>query len=324
MKSPASLFDSLATWHQAPFEAVAAWLLDPEFVLTKQGVTQPLRESSVVVYRAMLNKFIKHVVLPDEESERPGIPWSGITQDELRAFLEKNRLTKGIRNRYLRLLERLFDHLVGLHICTENPARGLAIKAPSKSGENNEKTFWLSPGQQAALVEALPDGDGWKARRNRALIALAIGGGLKPSELLVLRLGGIGEVQADGSLYIEVPRTGAGRIHRTKVEAEHATFLRVWLLERAVYALPGDIVFPATDQGGTLHPATVYRHVSAVMKEAGIDPKLVKRRGARTLRNSFALRELAAGQSLEAVGEFLGHRSDRATAAYKALLKRSV
>ena len=47
-----SLFDSNQTWLTTPQEALVAWLLAPDFVTTKTGEQQPLRASSVVVYRA--------------------------------------------------------------------------------------------------------------------------------------------------------------------------------------------------------------------------------------------------------------------------------
>jgi integrase len=57
----------------------------------------------------------------------------------------------------------------------------------------------------------------------------------------------------------------------------------------------------------------VYRQTKATYERAQLP---VPRRGGRTLRNSFAVRELRAGVDIERVGEFLGHRLRRSTEYY--------
>lgn len=321
MSTPSpSLFDSDQTWLTAPQEALVAWLLAPDFVTTKTGEQQPLRASSVGVYRAMGCKFVREVLAG--EDGRLAKTWRDIETEDIRAFLARNELKRGIRNRYLRLLERLFDHLVAKGIVAGNPARGLAIREPSRSGQYNDKTQWLSEAQQAAVVAALPEPKGWKNARNRAIVATVLGGGLKVSEILTLTTGTVGPRQEDGSLYLDLYPGGAGRRHRTRVAAFAAAILTDWLATRAGLGIPGPLVFPARRVGGVLHPATVYRHVAAVLAEAGIDPDRVKRRGARTLRNTFAIEALEAGSPPALVGEYLGHRADRSTRYYTALVKK--
>lgn len=62
-----------------------------------------------------------------------------------------------------------------------------------------------------------------------------------------------------------------------------------------------------------LHKATVYRHVKATLERAGID---VERMGGRTLRNSFAVRELENGAPVELVKQYMGHHELRSTEKY--------
>lgn len=315
-----SLFDSGEAWLTAPQEALVAWLMAPDFVTTKAGVAQPLRASSVVVYRAMGNKFVREVLGGDNGS----LPktWRDIGTGDIHAFLAKNELKRGIRNRYLRLLERLFDHLMAKGIVPGNPARGLAIKEPSKSNQGHDKTQWLTEAQQEAVMAALPPPEGWKDARNRALIATVLGGGLKVSEVIKLTNGCVGARQEDGSLYIDVYPGGAGRRHRTRVAVFAAAILTEWMTTRKQLTIPGELLFPAKLAGGVLHPATLYRQVAAVLTEARIDPTLIRHRGARTLRNTFAIHELEEGKPPELVGEYLGHRADRSTRYYTALLRK--
>jgi integrase len=327
-KGTSSLFDDASSWSSAPLEALAAWLLSPTFVVTKQGVEQPLRASSAEVYRFMGSKFIRAVILGHPENEcdleSPGKAWSEVSADDIQAFLVGHDLKRGIRNRYVRLLERLYDHLAANGLVSHNPARGLAMKSPSKSNANHENTMWLNETEQAAVVRTLPDGEGWKAQRNRALIATVLGGGLKVSEVIEMRLPAIGPRQPDGSLYIEVQEVGAGRRHRTKVAPWAAGILTKWISVRAEFGLLGDLLFPAKPIGGLLHKATLYRQCAAALTEAGVNPAIIKRRGARTLRNTYAMRELSEGQPIELVGEYLGLRTDRSVEYYEDQLKRKI
>jgi integrase/recombinase XerD len=86
-----------------------------------------------------------------------------------------------------------------------------------------------------------------------------------------------------------------------------------WMKERIALDIPGPLLFPATLNGGRLDKATVYRQVKATFARAGIE---VSRQGGRTLRNTFAVRELKAGGGIELVGEFMGHRKRRSTEHY--------
>lgn len=317
-----SLLNAPNIWQSDPLAAFSAWLSMPDFVITKAGTTQPLRENSAKVYRFMGSKFIREVVLPATTGEQADHCWRSISAENIAQFLDKNNLKRGIRNRYVRLLERLFDHLTALRLTAGNPARGLAIKAPTASNQNHDRTMWLTNVQQDAVLAALPDGTGWKAQRNKALIATVLGGGVKVSEVIELTVDAIGARQEDGGLCIEVWPRGAGRRHRTKVSPTAAGILTAWISARDAFGVSGQTLFPAKLIGGHLHPATVYRKVAQVLSDAGIDPGTIKRRGARTLRNSFAVRELSDGQPLELVGEYLGHRADRSTRYYTQLLKK--
>ncbi|HEY8608180.1 MAG TPA: tyrosine-type recombinase/integrase [Noviherbaspirillum sp.] len=316
-----SLFDTPRIWNAAPTEAFAAWLVSDAFAVNRRGERQQLRDSSVRVYRAMFSKFAREVLVP--EDGRPPKQLPAVSADDIRRFLDTNALTKGIRHRYIKLLERTFDHLASIGMMEANPARGLAIRQPTRSGAGNEKTMWLSQAQQDAVLAALPSGEGWKAQRSRAMIAAVLGGGLKVSEVIRLPINSVGARQEDGSLLLDVYPAGAGRMHRTRVSAQVAGILAQWRATREGLPLPGKLLFPAGPTGGGLHPATVYRQVKAVLAEAGIPEDLVKRRGARTLRNSFAIRQLETGAAPALVGEYLGHRADRSTRYYTDLLPKN-
>lgn len=307
-----SLFDSDDAWNAEPIEAFTAWLLTPDFV-TRGGQAQPLRASSAYVYQAMGGKFIREVLIEGKRG------WSSISRDDVQQFLERGQLKAGIRNRYIRLLERLFDDLLSRGIARVNPARGLAVKG--LKAKSNDSTVWLSPDQEEAVLTSLSAGEDWRAQRNRAIVAMVLGGGVKVSELVKLKSSSIGLRQEDGSAWLTIQAVGAGRVHRTRLTPLAAKIIQVWLSTRTSYQAAGLLLFPTTPNGEPMHPSTVYRTVAAVLTDAGIDPAIIKRRGARTLRNTFAIRELSEGQAPALVGEYLGHRADRSTRRYTALAK---
>lgn len=93
-------------------------------------------------------------------------------------------MRKETQARYLRLTERLFAHLVELGAVTTNPASRVALTgAPKKQA--NEKTVWLSAGlerQVIATSSSVAINGPWRGMEgatDQALVALALGGGLR-------------------------------------------------------------------------------------------------------------------------------------------------
>lgn len=321
---PPSLFDTPDTWRDSPVEAFSAWLVSAEFSVNRRGEPQALRDSTARVYLAMFRAFAEQVLLDEDGAVKR--PLTEIDTEDIQAFLDGRDLQGSIRQRYVRLLERVFDRLASQGLVTSNPARGLAMKQPRTSTQGDDQTVWLTPDQSQAVMRALApaDGESWKARRNKVMQALVLGGGLKVSELVGLRISQVGTArQADGSIFIDVRPSGAGMWHRTRVTPFAAGLVLSWLELRKALSIPGDLLFPASPAGGVLSAATVYRHTAAVMATAGISTEQVKRRGTRTLRNSYAMDQLSAGNPPDLVGHHLGHRSDRGTRYYTELLAKT-
>ena len=320
MMKPSSLFDTPEAWRDAPLDALDAWLTKADFGRRgKTGDPQTLRASSQTVYRAMCRKLADGFGIP-------GRGWETVTPDDLHAFLAGQALRKETQARYLRLTERLFAHLVELGAVTTNPASRVALTgAPKKQA--NEKTVWLSAGlerQVIATLRAWPSmarGEAWKAQRDQALVALALGGGLRVGEIVGLTVSAIPTTLDNGTLRLTIGPCGAGRIHHTRVDSFATELVLTWLTVRKAQGIPGKVLFPSSRLGGPVHPATVYRRVAAILEASGIPDVSVKRRGARTLRTTYALKALSIGESAALVGEYLGHRADRSTRYYTALVR---
>jgi integrase/recombinase XerD len=329
------LFDDAASaWRVDPQKAFEAFVVSPEFLAMSKRLSKnkngdehenpakPIRKSSALVYIAMWARFLRW--LPG------GKTVFDIGHDELVSFLEhreqEKRVLQGftIRHQYLTLFERVYTRLQ----VTPNPAVHASFAVfKNRSilvGANAPKAK-LSEADQIAFMRALPTEKtaerndhthGWKRRRDRAMQALMLGAGLKVSEAVGLHTSNLGNTDSTSSLPISISPASAGgtvRPHQTQLRPFAVAEVLAWLRERRALRIPGELLFPATLQGGRLDKATVYRQVRATFARAGIE---VSRQGGRTLRNSFAVRELNAGGSIELVGEFMGHRRRRSTEHY--------
>lgn len=86
-----------------------------------------------------------------------------------------------------------------------------------------------------------------------------------------------------------------------------------WAAERKRLKILGKLLFPASlMKGELLDKATVYRQVKKTFERAKLPlPHL----GGRTLRNTFAVRELQQ-ETIEQVKEMMGHHLLRSTEDY--------
>jgi site-specific recombinase XerD len=335
-----SLFDSKEIWRTDPAKAFDAFLQSAEFQelglrRPSRSVTgepppppNPLRASSIRVYASMFAKYLRWLAARQ-------LPLFDVSSADLLAFLERGKTIDGvivqelnsrIKHKYLRLLERVYIHLA----LQPNPAQHASFDI-FKSGDKarigrDAGVATLTEAQQIEFLRALPQpsaptnqhdaSHGWKRRRDRALMAMMLGAGLKVSEVIGIYSENIGEKDSTGSIPITISPGSAGgtiRWHQTQLRPFAVPEVVRWLLERSDLKIPGPLLFPATLEGGRLNKATVYRQVKATFERAGIE---VPRLGGRTLRNSFAARELKAGESIELVGEFMGHRKRRSTEYY--------
>lgn len=333
-----SLFDLPDVWRTEPVQAFAAFVQSPKFLaLSRRRGNQasgktpaPLRASSARVYVAMFGKYLQWLASRD-------LSLFAVTSTDLMAFITHGKVIGGtvhpernsrIRLKYLRLIERVYTHLE----IRPNPAQHASF-AIFQSGDRSQvgrdaDSAVLTDAQQGAFMKALPEASpeggkdparGWKRRRDRAMQALMLGAGLKVAEVVGIHTSNIGAKDSTGSVPVSVSPASAGgvvRWHQTQLRPFAVPEVLQWLEERQRLAIPGPLLFPATLQGGVLNKATVYRQVKATFARAGI---AVPRLGGRTLRNSFAVRELQAGESIELVGEFMGHRRRRATEHYAKL-----
>jgi integrase/recombinase XerD len=156
----------------------------------------------------------------------------------------------------------------------------------------------LSPEEVSRLIQAAAPG------RNRILLQVAYGCGLRLSELLALQVGDI-----DSARMVIHVRQGKG--HKDRLVP-----LSLSLLEelRAYWRLcrPATWLFPGKKPDHPITNGNVQRNFRRIARRAG----LTKRCSMHTLRHSYATHLLEAGVDLLTLKALLGHRNLDTTARY--------
>lgn len=334
-------------WLEVPVIAHERWMRSP-------GVNggRGFSEETIKVYGAMWGKFVRFCA-QDADS-------SAVLANEsaVRAFLERlhqervdealdvkpGQVRQRVRGRdaagatrqarrYLQLLARLHDLLVNLGF--RDPVLGNpALLLLDHVGEEPDRPLPAAlplPSQlmlRVQMGEATParaEGD-WRALRDRAIVELVVGSGITSRQLRHLKLG------ADHlDLQASPPhvRPVAARRNQPNPDAiplsrEAAHTLELWLTLRKE-RIPGDALFPANLQGEPMSASSLYRAVAASLRQAERhqDMPLSEHLGPRTLRHTFATRQLRAGLPPHVVQQWLGHRQPSSTAVYEQLVDSS-
>jgi site-specific recombinase XerD len=291
---PADLFDQKREdWHRDPRIAFDAWL-----------ATQHFRKSSAEVYQAQWGLFLDWLKVRHANL---------ITVDTrtIADFVAGLAIRKPQRIRYLRLIERVLDHVREIERASTNPARFIAQdgEAAWRNARDNEPTGFLANQERALLVahlfspiSELSAAQRWRERRDRALIALFLGGGIKTGEARVLTVSCV----TSGSPWVVIEAPNPMMTRRTRLSPFAIAALDAWLAERRQAELAGNLVFPASPSGRPMHKATVLRSVDALIEAAGFAESRLSRASPQTLRNTFAADLFETGVSPELVGQWLG------------------
>lgn len=319
-------------WDQNPLESFTSFVGTTDFVKTarRQLATgpRPISDGSKQVYTFMFGKFAHWL-------QREGKVMSQVDQHDLVRFLnvksngERPDLNSKIAYRYVRLLERCYQHL-GI---VPNPAQHAIFNAMNASQiARDAAMIALTEQQLLDFLSALPSSTaqkrnrfvGWKQRRDRAMQVVMLLAGLRVAEAIGLLIEEIGQQRdLDGNIEIVITpeeKHQTSYEHMTVLRRQGVTELIEWLTERAAIGIPGRLVFPADLKGvATLNKATVYRRVRATFERAGIE---VSRTGGRTLRNTFAVQEFRNGSSNAEITEYLGLALERSALVYAETMKK--
>jgi len=286
------------------------------------GTLRLLSAESAKIYLFMFNNAASWL-------QEHGLAFSRVTQADLLRFIGRTVKGKRVLNskiayRYLRLLERCYEHL-GV---TPNPAQLAILGIDRAHMAKDDAGRTLSEDQLQRFFAALPAEaprrrrstpfDGWKRRRDRAMQVVIALAGLRVSEAVGLLLPEVGRQAAiDGSVLLTITpdeKHDTSHEHTVALPREGADELGAWMAEREAMAIPGQFVFPANLTGARMTRKTVYMQMRATFERAGMD---LARSGGRTLRNTFARRQLDGGASPDDLKDVLGLALERSAADYK-------
>jgi integrase/recombinase XerD len=317
----------LSSWDDNPTKAFEKFVVSLDFAETAKrlpadGKFKTVSKQSVATYAYMFGAFCNWIA--DQ-----GIRFSAVDQTDLKRFInradeDKRVINSKIAYRYLRLLDRCYQHLE----VDPNPAREAILATDQAEFMRDAPTRALSEDQLRRFFDALPSAperlrrvtpfDGWKRRRDRAMQVVIALAGLRVAEAIGLLLTEVGQqTDIDGAIELTLTpgeKHETSHEHVTVLPREGAAELQAWLRERATMGIPGDFVFPANTEGRKMIKKTVYMQVRATFERAGID---LSRAGGRTLRNTFAQRKLAEGTTPDELKDTLGVALERSAADYQ-------
>ncbi|TCW82815.1 integrase [Burkholderia sp. SRS-46] len=279
------------------------WLASPEAAFDAWLAMQDYRRSSADVYRAQWGAFLTW--LRAHQKNLATVDTASIAN-----FVGELPIKKTQRMRYLRLIERVLDHIRRSEFASTNPARFIAQDGEAiwRKARDNEPTGFLTPSERARLLAYLFSPIGvsgaahWKERRDRALVAAFLGAGVKTGEARVLTISCINT----GGTSLQIPSTHPDFARETHLASFAIALFEAWLAERKRQDIPGDLVFPASHTGRPMHKATMLRAVDAIVEAADLATSRTARASPQTLRNTYAAELFENDVPLERVGRWLG------------------
>ncbi|BCL75282.1 integrase [Jeongeupia sp. HS-3] len=263
------------------------------------------RSSSADVYRAQWHKFIAWL-------EANQLSLRQLSAAQLVQFLGSlTDVKRQQRDRYLRIIERIFDFLAGETPDPSNPAR-VAIRLQAEQWRrvhSNDDTGFLSRNECADLCAwlAVPVGADtelglWRQQRDRALVAVLLGAGLKLAEAQRLTIDSLAFLTP---CILSLKRDDQPT-RQVALQAFAVPHLNGWLIQRQHAGTAGDLVFPADLDGRMMHPATILRATRSQVAASGIATLHPERISPQTLRNSFAASLFEQGEAMTSVARQLG------------------
>jgi integrase/recombinase XerD len=241
-----------------------------------------------------------------------GRPLASAQTEELERWIAELRaagLSPATIARRVASLRSLFRHLVLIGAVAENPAAELDLPRRIRRLPRT-----LSPGEAERLIDAAA-GTTPRALRDRALVELLYGAGLRVSEAVSLDKAG---VDLEQRLVRTIGKGGKERVVPVGRQAVDA--LRRYLsrgrphLDRRHRP---ELFLNA--QGGALTRAGAFLILRRLAAKAGLEPERVH---PHLLRHSFATHLLEGGADLRSVQEMLGHADLSTTELYTHVTDR--
>lgn len=261
-----------------------------------------LSPNSVLAYEQDLDKLRTFC-------EQNGINIAHATPDDLHRFVQE--VLSGIGNarsqaRILSGIHSFYRFLVYHNYIDQDPSE--LLEMPKRDQHLPEVlTVEEIDSMIAAIDLSAPEG-----HRNRAIIEMLYGSGLRVSELTTLRLSRI--YLSEGYMLIE----GKGSKQRlVPISPVAIEWFQYWMQDRSLLDVKPEFVDYAflNRYGRGLTRAMIFTIVKRLAAEAGIRKTI----SPHTLRHSFATHLLQNGADLRLIQQMLGHESITTTEIYTHL-----
>ncbi len=275
-------------WLRNPYIAYAIWQEQARVELERG-----LAPQSVLQQRAMVDRFNRHLIAH-------GVSLANFERQHIEAFWPQ-RHAPGTRTRYLKLLDRLCQHLIAIGVRDSNPATQLANSAawPARGAV---PPFLTEEVDRRLQRFALPGvADRTSVLRRRAVVAMFLGTGITAREGRSVALQ---DLYPSGSFpHLHVRGTLAQQGRRIPLEPFAIPVLEAWQAQRRQLPIHGDLLFALRESGEPITDMSLGIFVRDALNEIG---HASENMGARILRNTYCRRLLIAGVSRERVSELLG------------------
>jgi integrase/recombinase XerD len=271
-------------------------------------ITKNLRANTITSYTTDLTEYVEFL-LKNYNIKDPNL----ITKQHIRNFiarLKRRNNTSSSVSRKMSAIRSFHKFLLSEKIVYSNVALGVSL--PKKE---QKLPVVLSVEEIDALMVA-SDGDENLEIRNRAMLELLYGSGLRISELLELKLS---DLHVNMGFINVIGKGNKERI--VPIGAECAYHLKRYLTDARPYMkkTPGDILF-VNSRGEGISRVGFYKVLKKLTLKAGI----MKEVSPHTLRHSFASHLLDNGVDLRVVQELLGHEDISTTQIYTHISKARI
>lgn len=319
-------------WQADPAGSFLNWLADQQ----GRGTSEKVRHSTATVYVKVWGNFVRYLDLYR-------LPLAYVTGEDISRFLAQLQgQNRNQRERSRKLIERAIAAMhaeAGLPV-SGNPAVDAVrqVGAHWKQVKGNQPTLFLTPSERSRIINyllcsALTAKADWRRVRDRAMVGLFIGAGLKVAEAIrlmtvnctIAEQSGVEHritiARPDSKFSRQLVLTGATRsLFTLWIDVRAGQLARAGLTDNAVL-FPGDIDRRDPCALKAMHPVTALRATDAVVKECGLTlgkdarrvgltagevENFVARASPQTLRNSYAAGRFEAGQDARAVSSELG------------------
>ena len=282
--------------HQVP-EVLTLWLTQfYEYLHNEKG----LSERTIANYRQQLGIISEQLV-------KQGIThWSQLDTQAVRQLVAQARRDQlkasSIATR-LSALRSFFDFLLLREKVSANPAKAVSAPRQAKPLPKN-----IDVDEMAQLLEI--KGDDVLSIRDRAMMELLYGAGLRLAELITLDLTDLR--LSEGELRV----IGKGNKERKALFSGQAlVWLKQWLAVREQLASVDENAVFVSRLGKRISA----RNIQKRMAEWGIKQAVPSHVSPHKLRHSFATHLLESSHNLRAVQELLGHENIATTQIYTHL-----